>query len=205
MKIKSIDDLTLEECQQFITENPNSSDMPEVVKRMNFLLINQANDTTDIEYENFVVKFRRLEVVQNYHDAFLLVLAMLRTTKTNKRKEICDLGIKILETNIRKIWKWSSLWGYGELQLDFDYGCSSDWLTDRAIEAQFTKVKTYNKQIIIGACPGLLWHSYYLANKGANCSLRYTHAGFAKKQDIDKMLNIIGKQLIEEAIRCSLD
>ncbi len=203
MKIKSIDDFTLEECQQFITENPNSSDMPEVVKRMNFLLINQANDTTDIEYENFVVKFRRLEVVQNYHDAFLLVLAMLRTTKTNKRKEICDLGIKILETNIRKIWKWSSFRGYGELKLDYDYSCSSDWLIDRAIEAQFTKVKTQNKRIFIGSFPGLSWHSYFLANKGANYSIRYSNAGFAKKQDIDKMLNIIGKRLIDEAIRCS--
>lgn len=70
---------------------------------MNYLLTNQDNNYTDIEYENFIIRFKRLEVMQNYHDAFLLVLSMHRTSKTNNRKEICDRGIKILETNIRGI------------------------------------------------------------------------------------------------------
>lgn len=203
MKIKSINDFTLKECQQFIADNPNSSEKSEVIKRMNFLLINQANDTTDIEYEDFLVRLRRLEVVQNYHDAFLLVLSTLRSSTIKRKKDICAHGIKILETNIRKIWKWSSFLGYGELKLDYDYSCSSDWLIDRAIETQFTKVKIHNKRIIIGSFPGLSWHSYYLVNKGTNYSIRYSYTGFAKKQDIDKMLIIIGKRLIEEAIRCS--
>lgn len=203
MKIKSIDDFSLEECQQFIAENPNSSYMSEVIKRMNFLLINQVNDTTDIEYEDFLVRLRRFEVVQNYHDAFLLVLSTIRSSTINRKKDICALGVKMLETNIRKVWKWSSFFGYGELKLDYDYGCSSDWLIDRAIEAQFTKVKKQNKSIIIGPFPSLSWHSYYLSNKGANYSIRYSHAGFAQKQDINKMLYTIGLRLIEEAIRCS--
>lgn len=203
MKIKTIDELSLDECQQLIAENPTSSNISEVIKRKNFLLMNRDNDRTDLEYEAFLVKYRRLDVLQNYHDAFLLVLSTIRSSMTNRQEDIRALGIKMLETNARRIWKWSSFWGYGELQLDFDYGCSSDWLIDRAIEAQFTKVKTQNKRIIIGSFPGLSWHSYFLANKDANCSLRYSHAGFAKKQDIDKMLNIIGKRLIDEAIRCS--
>lgn len=206
MRIRSIDTFTLEDCKQFIAQNPDSSDLSLVVNRMNYLLTNHDNDYTDIEYEEFLVKYKRLDVLQNYHDAFLLVLSTIRSSTTNRKKDICALGIKMLETNVRRIWKWkwSSFGGYGELKLDYDYGCSPDWLIDRAIEAQFTKVKPHNKGIIIGNL-FVSWHNYYLVNKGANCSLRYSYGwiGPVWNQDINKMLYAIGRQLIEEAIRCS--
>lgn len=203
MKIKSIDTFTLEECQHFISHNPNSSDIPIVVKRMNYLLTYQDNGTTDIEYEDFIIKFRRLYVAQNFHDAFLLLLSSLRSSKKNRKEEICALGIKMLETNVRKIWRWFPFGGYGELKLDYDYGCNLDWLIDRAIEAQFTKVRIQNKGVVIGPFPSFSWHCYYLANKGENYSIRYSNNLFASKQDIDNMLKSIGKQLIKEAIKYS--
>ena len=137
--------------------------------------------------------------MQNYHDAFLLVLSTIRSSTINRKKDICALGIKMLKNNARRIWKC------GELKLDYDYGCSSDCLIDIAIENQFTKLKIQNNRIVIGSFPGLSWHCYYMENKGTHYNLRYYHSWFAQKQDIDKMLNAIGKRLIEEAIRCSCD
>lgn len=103
MKIKTIDELSLDECQQLIAENPNSSNISEVIKRKNFLLMNRDNDRTDLEYEAFLVKYRRLDVLQNYHDAFLLVLSTIRSSMTNRQEDIRALGIKMLETNARRI------------------------------------------------------------------------------------------------------
>ena len=204
MKIKSIDTFTLEECQQFIAENPNSSDMSEVIKRMNYLLNNQVIDTTDIEYEEFLVKLRRLTILQNYHDAFLLVLSMLRSCTINRKDEIYRLGIKMLETNIRKIWTYKWLGGGYELKFDYDYGCCNvDWLIDRAIESQFAKVRIIPTGVVIGRLPSYSWHRYDFVKKGESYTLRYRYSFKTPAQDIDKMLDAIGRRLIEEAIRSS--
>ena len=192
----------------------------EVKNRLNFLQENRQPDIvpppappvpspeTDLLYEDFVVKFRRLTALKNYSDAFLLALTTLRSSTKNK-DDVRKVALGILDTNVMDIWPYSTFWGYGELRLDYDYEIDVDWLIDRAIELNFSKIKKVKDVLIgediliIGTYPGLCRHGYYIKKKAGKYCLRYYKQRMTQKRDYENMLKAIGKQLLEEAIKCS--
>lgn len=74
MKIKSIDDLTLVECQEYLDANPNGEFTKKVSERVLELSeINEADNEECHDVQNeFIKQFNRLFVTKRYSEAFLL-------------------------------------------------------------------------------------------------------------------------------------
>lgn len=74
MKIKSINDFTLTECQEYLDANPNGEFAKNVSERM--LELSQINEVDkeeclDVQKE-FIKQFNRLFATKRYSEAFLL-------------------------------------------------------------------------------------------------------------------------------------
>lgn len=74
MKIKSINDFTLAECQEYLSTNPNGEFAKNVSERM--LELSQINEVDkeeclDVQKE-FIKQFNRLFAIKRYSEAFLL-------------------------------------------------------------------------------------------------------------------------------------
>ena len=78
MKIKSIDNFTWEECNEYLNSNPNGEYVQKVLERMNFLSQLREGESHNA-HEDFLKQFNRLYVTKRYHDAFLLCLNSINT------------------------------------------------------------------------------------------------------------------------------
>ena len=71
MKFKSVENLTLEECQEYLDANPNGELAPEVVQRLEYL--KQLKDRQQ-EINDFNIEFNRYYANQRYEYAFSICL-----------------------------------------------------------------------------------------------------------------------------------
>lgn len=78
MKIKSIDNFTLEECNEYLSSNPNGEYVQKVLERMKYLSQSKERESHNA-HEDFLKQFNRHYVTGEYNDAFLLCLNSINT------------------------------------------------------------------------------------------------------------------------------
>lgn len=78
MKIKSIDNFTWEECNEYLNSNPNGEYVQKVLERMKYLSQSKERESHNA-HEDFLKQFNRLYVTGKYNDAFLLCLNSINT------------------------------------------------------------------------------------------------------------------------------
>lgn len=78
MKIKSIDNFTWEECNEYLNSNPNGEYVQKVLERMKYLSQSKERESHNA-HEDFLKQFNRLYVTGEYNDAFLLCLNSINT------------------------------------------------------------------------------------------------------------------------------
>lgn len=78
MKIKSIDNFTWEECNEYLNSNPNGEYVQKVLERMKYLSQSRERESHNA-HEDFLKQFNRLYVTGEYNDAFLLCLNSINT------------------------------------------------------------------------------------------------------------------------------
>ena len=78
MKIKSIDNFTLEECNEYLNSNPNGEYVQKVLERMKYLSQSKERESHNA-HEDFLKQFNRHYVTGEYNDAFLLCLNSINT------------------------------------------------------------------------------------------------------------------------------
>ena len=74
MKIKSIDNFTLADCQEYLAASPNGEFAKEVSKRaleLSKINVEDKDPSPDVQ-EQFIIQFNRLFVTKRYPEAFLL-------------------------------------------------------------------------------------------------------------------------------------
>lgn len=117
MKIKSIDDLTLAECQEYLDENPSGELAQEVVKRMEYL---KQLENRKLQQDNsrrlneFKTEFNRYYATRRYVDAFALCL--------NNINSVDDKTV-VLDNANSVIHKLKNC-----IQLPYSWSISYDWL-----------------------------------------------------------------------------
>ena len=130
MKIKNIEDLTLEECQDYLDANPNGEFAIEVVQRMKYLrqLKDRKVQQDKASWINeFNTEFNRYYATQRYEDAFATCLKYI--------KNIDDRTIVLEKANsvISKLKK--------SIQLPSSVTISYDWLIDQLAHKGYDKMK----------------------------------------------------------------
>lgn len=96
MKIKSIDDFTLTECQEYLDTNPNGEFAQEVVQRMEYLqqiIAQRSQQNNDRWINEFNTEFNRHCATQRYEEAFSVCLKYInnvddKTVVLKKAKSI---------------------------------------------------------------------------------------------------------------------
>lgn len=78
MKIKSIDNFTWEECNEYLNSNPNGEYVQKVLERMKYLSQSKERESHNA-HEDFLKQFNRHYVTGEYNDAFLLCLNSINT------------------------------------------------------------------------------------------------------------------------------
>ena len=124
MKIKSINDFTLTECQEYLDANPNGELAPEVVQRLEYL--KQLKDRQQ-EINDFNIEFNRYYANQRYEDAFSICLKYINN--------IDDKTVVLEKANpvIRKL--------KNRILLPSSVAISYDWLIDQLLLKGYDKMK----------------------------------------------------------------
>lgn len=130
MKIKSINDFTLAECQEYLDANSNGELAQEVVQRMEYLgqLKDRKLQQDKARWINeFNTEFNRYYATQRYKDAFAICLKYI--------KNIDDKTIVLGKANsvVSKLKKL--------IQLPSSVAISYDWLIDQLVLKGYDKMK----------------------------------------------------------------
>lgn len=130
MKIKNINDLTLDECQEYLDENPNGELAQEVVQRLEYL---QDIKNRELQQEHvrrindFNIEFNRYYATQRYDGAFAICLKYICEAE-NKTEiiEKANIVIPKLKSNI---------------QIPSSISISYDWLIDQLVLNGYNNMK----------------------------------------------------------------
>lgn len=124
MKFKSVENLTLEECQEYLDANPNGELAPEVVQRLEYL--KQLKDRQQ-EINDFNIEFNRYYATQRYEDAFAICLKYI--------ENIDDKTVVLKKANsvISKL--------KNRILLPSSVAISYDWLIDQLLLKGYDKMK----------------------------------------------------------------
>lgn len=130
MRIKSINDFTLAECQEYLDANPNGELAQEVAQRMEYLrqLKDRKLQQDKVRWINeFNTEFNRYYATQRYEDAFAICLGYI--------KNIDDKTVVLGKANsvIPKLNK--------SIQLPSSVTISYDWLIDQLVLKGYNKMK----------------------------------------------------------------
>lgn len=132
MKIKSIDDFTLTECQEYLDTNPNGEFAQEVVQRMEYLqqiIAQRSQQNNDRWINEFNTEFNRHFATQRYEEAFAICLKYL--SKVDRKAEIVEKANSVIPKLKNRI------------QLPSSVAISYDWLIDQLVLNGYDKMK-YN-------------------------------------------------------------
>lgn len=130
MKIKSIDDFTLTECQEYLDTNPNGEFAQEVVQRMEYLqqIIARRSQRNNARWINeFNTEFNRHFATQRYEEAFAICLKYL--SKVDRKAEIVEKANSVIPKLKNRI------------QLPSSVTVSYDWLIDQLELNGYDKMK----------------------------------------------------------------
>lgn len=126
MKFKSVENLTLEECQEYLDANPNGELAPEVVQRLEYLKQLQDRKLQQ-EINDFNIEFNRYYATQRYEDAFSICLKYI--------ENIDDKTVVLKKANsvISKL--------KNRILLPSSVAISYDWLIDQLVLKGYDKMK----------------------------------------------------------------
>ena len=132
MKIKSIDDFTLKECQEYLDTNPNGEFAQEVAERMEYLQqlkSRKMRQDNDRRINEFSKEFDRHCATQRYEEAFAVCLKYINNV---------DDKSAVLEKAKSIIHKLKNC-----IQLPSSMPISYDWLIDLLVLNGYSNMK-YN-------------------------------------------------------------
>ena len=130
MKLKSIDDFTLTECQEFLETNPNGEFAQQVIQRMKYL---QQLKDWELQQDNyrkineFNAEFNRHCATQRYEDAFAVCLKYVNNV---------DNKTAVLEKAKSIIPKLKN-----RIKLPSSVAISYDWLIDQLVLNGYDKMR----------------------------------------------------------------
>lgn len=130
MKLKSIDDFTLTECQEFLETNPNGEFAQQVIQRMKYL---QQLKDWELQQNNyrkineFNAEFNRHCATQRYEDAFAVCLKYVNNV---------DNKTAVLEKAKSIIPKLKN-----RIKLPSSVAISYDWLIDQLVLNGYDKMR----------------------------------------------------------------
>ena len=201
MKIKSIDDFTLEESQEYLDTNPNGELAQEISVRMEYLQraveSKKKHELTDYEKE-----YRRLFATEQFAPAFFKSLHIL-----------CEYGeINWVHKNAEEALKYISPHKYGAIaspkaSVEID----NDWLIDIFSNNGYKLAiippdKDHHYERIRIKRKFKLFNDYafnaFTDDENGNCWVFWKYKDNYSLPN-KEIIMMIGNALIEEAIRCS--
>lgn len=132
MKIKSVENFSLAECQEYLDTNPNGEFAQEVVQRMEYLqqiIARRSQQNNDRWINEFNTEFNRHFATQRYEEAFAICLKYL--SKVDRKAEIVEKANSVIPKLKNRI------------QLPSSVAISYDWLIDQLVLNGYDKMK-YN-------------------------------------------------------------
>ena len=136
MKIKSINDFTLAECQEYLDTNPNGEFAQEVVQRMEYLqqiIVRRSQQNNARWINEFNTEFNRHFATQRYEEAFAICLKYL--SKVDRKAEIVEKANSVIPKLKNRI------------QLPSSVAISYDWLIDQLVLNGYDKMKYDGKSL----------------------------------------------------------
>lgn len=130
MKIKSVENFSLAECQEYLDTNPNGEFAQEVVQRMEYLqqiIARRSQQNNDRWINEFNTEFNRHFATQRYEEAFAICLKYL--SKVDRKAEIVEKANSVIPKLKNRI------------QLPSSVAISYDWLIDQLVLKGYDKMK----------------------------------------------------------------
>ena len=130
MKIKSVENFSLAECQEYLDTNSNGELAQEVVQRMEYLqqiIARRSQQNNDRWINEFNTEFNRHLATQRYEEAFAICLKYL--SKVDRKAEIIEKANSVIPKLKNRI------------QLPSSVAISYDWLIDQLVLKGYDKMK----------------------------------------------------------------
>lgn len=130
MKIKSVENFSLAECQEYLDTNSNGELAQEVVQRMEYLqqiIARRSQQNNDRWINEFNTEFNRHFATQRYEEAFAICLKYL--SKVDRKAEIVEKANSVIPKLKNRI------------QLPSSVDISYDWLIDQLVLKGYDKMK----------------------------------------------------------------